>query len=46
MARIACFFATAIDHKDVPLILGFKELLSELRLFIDPQTHTAWLEEP
>jgi len=30
----------------VPLILGFAELLEELKLFSDPTTNTAWLEEP
>jgi hypothetical protein len=41
--RFLSFLATT---NDVPLILGFKELLSKLRLYIDPQTSTAWLEEP
>ena len=30
----------------VPFILGFAELLEELKLFSDPTTNTAWLEEP
>lgn len=30
---------------EVPLILGFKELLSKFKLFIDYRNNTAWLEE-
>jgi len=30
----------------VPLILGFAELLEKLKLFSDPTSNTAWLEEP
>lgn len=32
--------------ENVQLILGFAELLEELKLFSDPTTNTAWLEEP
>lgn len=34
------------EEERVPLILGFAELLEELKLFSDPTTNTAWLEEP
>lgn len=50
MARIACVFGLGTDHElendKAPLILGFAELLEELKLFSDPTTNTAWLEEP
>lgn len=37
-------FLTSKDD-EVPLILGFAELLEELKLFSDHTTNTAWLEE-
>jgi len=34
------------ENGKVQLILGFAELLEKLKLFSDPNTNTAWLEEP
>jgi hypothetical protein len=42
--KFLAFLASKDDS--MPLILGFAELLEELKLFSDPTTNTAWLEEP
>jgi len=39
------FLSYFAPTNEVPLILGFKELLSKLKLFVDYKNNIAWLEE-